>query len=47
VTCKHITAVRLWVAKSAALANKPAPRHTPEQIAAGSALYSAMFSEEG
>jgi hypothetical protein len=47
VICKHITAVRLWVAKNAAPAPGPAPRHTPERIAAGSALYAELFSEEG
>jgi hypothetical protein len=47
VVCKHITAVRLWAAKNAAPAPKPAPRHTPEAIAAGSALYAEFFTEEG
>ena len=48
--CKHVFAVRLQVARlklAGAPANKPAPRHTPDQIAAGSALYAALFSEEG
>jgi hypothetical protein len=47
VVCKHITAVRLWVAQNAAPAPKTAPRHTPEQIAASSALYAELFTEEG
>ena len=48
--CAHILAVRLHceqVKAKAALEVKRRTRHTPEQIAAGSALYSAMFSEEG
>jgi hypothetical protein len=48
--CAHIIAVRLHVAQvrtKQALEAKRRGRHTPEQIAAGSALYAELFTEEG
>jgi hypothetical protein len=48
--CAHILAVRLHceqVKARAALEAKRRGRHTPEQIAAGSALYAELYSEEG
>jgi hypothetical protein len=51
--CAHILAVRLHVAqvsaKQALEAKRRArrERHTPEQVAAGSAKYAELFSEEG
>jgi hypothetical protein len=48
--CKHVLAVRLHVARLNLGAGSPpdaAPRHTADQIAAGSALYAELFSEEG
>src|SRR5215207_1957883 len=52
VECAHILAVRLHVAQVKAKAalrarrSAPAPAHTPEQIAAGSAAYVDLFSAE-
>jgi hypothetical protein len=46
--CKHVLAVRLHIARLK-LDGRPVPapsRHTPEQIAAGSALYAELFGAE-
>jgi hypothetical protein len=48
VDCAHILAVRLHCAQvraTAALRTRR-PRHTPEQVAAGSATYAQMFGGE-
>jgi len=49
VDCAHVLAVRLHVAQVKTRANlrRRRARHTPTEIAEGSAKYAAMFSEEG
>jgi SWIM zinc finger len=50
VECAHVVAVQLHVAQAkakAALEAKRRTRHTPDQVAAGSALYAELYSEEG